>query len=249
MFNVQKVKNRDDFIDYCMRSLGAPVIQINVDETQVQDRVNDALKMFFDYHVDGSERAIIINKLTSNDINNKYITLPDNVLVVTGIVKSNLQSGGYNLNNNLQMKAYFSDIISATYNGGTGNYVLTKSYLNTFNNIMGGNFKIIEHNYYRKKLSILQDWSLLKVNDVIAYEAWIANDIDEVFGDYWLQQYATALIRKQWGNNLIKVDGMTLPGGGRLNGQAILSQALQEISDLEERLRDEFALPIMPRMG
>lgn len=250
MFNTQKVSNRDEFIGYCMRKLGAPVIEINVDESQVEDRVNDALRMFFDYHVDGAERTYIIHNVTDVDIANKYITVPDNVLVVTNIMKTAGSNGtGFNLTNNLQMKAYFSDMISQTFASGASSYVMAKSYLNTFNNILGGHFTMIEHNFYKRKLSVHFDWGKLKVGSIIGYEAWVANDIDEVFGDYWLQQYATALIRKQWGDNLIKVDGMTLPGGGRLNGAAILASAVDEIEKLEDRMRDEFAYPVMPFMG
>lgn len=250
MFNTQRISNRDEFIGYCMRKLGAPVIEINVDESQVEDRVNDALKMFFDYHVDGAERAYVIHKLSDTDISNKYITVPDNVLVVTNIMKTSGGGGtGFNLTNNLQMKAYFSDMISQTFSSGASSYVLAKSYLSTFNNILGGQFTLIEHNYYKRRLSIHFDWDKLTNESTVGYEAWVANDSDEVFGDYWLQQYATALIRKQWGDNLIKVDGMALPGGGRLNGAAILASAIDEIEKLEERMRDEFAYPIMPIMG
>lgn len=250
MFTVQKVKNRDDLISYCMRKLGAPVIQINVDEMQVQDRINDALRMFFDYHVDGAERTYVIHKITDEDLTNKYITVPDNVLVVTNIMKTSGGNGsGFNLTNNLQMKAYFSDMISQSFTGGVSNYVMTKSYLNTFNSILGSQFTLIEHNFYKRKLTVHFDWDKLTTDSTVGYEAWVANDVDDVFGDYWLQQYATALIRKQWGYNLIKVDGMALPGGGRLNGAAILAEAKEEIADLEERMRDEFAYPIMPIMG
>jgi len=250
MFNIQKVTNRDEFISYCMRKLGAPVIEINVDEAQVQDRINDALQMFFDYHVDGAERTYIIHKITDVDLLNNYITVPDNVLVVTNIMKNGGSNGsGFNLTNNLQMKAYFSDMISQSFEGGVGKYVMSKSYLNTFNDILGSQITLIEHNFYKRKLSVHFDWDKITNESTVGYEAWVANDVDDVFGDYWLQQYATALIRKQWGNNLIKVDGMTLPGGGRLNGTAILQEANEEIKDLEERMRDEFAYPIMPFLG
>lgn len=249
MRNIKKITSRSQFIEYCMRQLGAPVIQINVALEQAEDRVDDALSMFYDYHVDGSERAYVVHTITQDDLDNKYILLDENVLVVTGIMKSDVGTGGYNLTNNIQMKAYFSDMISNATSGGVGNFVMTKSYLNTFNNIMGGTFEIIEHNYYKRELSIFFDWSKLEVGHTVGYECWIANDIDEVYNDYWLKQYATALIKKQWGMNLIKVDGMTLPGGGVIKGSEILSQANTEISELEERMRDEFAYPVMPRMG
>lgn len=251
MFDVQKITNRNEFVGYCLRSLGSPVIKINVDNTQIEDRINDALKMFFDYHVDGSEKAYIVHELTQEDIDNQAVTIPDNVLVVTNAISGvgATTSMSRSLTNNIQVKAYFTDVISRFSMHGVSNYILTKSYLNTFTDVLNGKYTIIEHNYYKQKLKLFFDWSAYSVGDVIAYECWVANDVDAVFGDYWLQQYATALIQRQWGKNLIKVDGMTLPGGGRLNGSEILNQANAEIEKLEERMRDEFSYPVMPFMG
>lgn len=251
MFDTIKIKNRDEFTQYCLRQLGHPVIQINVTDDQIQDRINDALKMFFDYHVDGAEKAYIVHEINADDIKNKYITVPDDVLVVTGILNGSqgTNTNSYNLTNNLQMKAFFSDMMNTFSMYGMSNYVLTKSYIDTFNDILGSKFNLSVHNFYKRKLTGFFNWEFMFEGDVIAYEAWVANNIDEIFNSYWLQQYATALIRKQWGNNLIKVDGMTLPGGGRINGSAIIDQANNEIDKLEERMRDEFAYPIQPFMG
>lgn len=197
MFDIIKIKNRDEFIQYCLRSLGYPVIKINVSEEQIQDRVNDALKMFFDYHVDGAEKVYIVHKIDQTDIQNQYITVPDNVLVVTGILNGSqgTNTNSYNLTNNLQMKAYFSDMMNTFSQSGISNYVITKTYIDTFNDILGSKFNLSTHNFYKRKLTGYFNWDFMFKGDIIAYEAWVANDIDEIFNSFWLQQYATALTR------------------------------------------------------
>lgn len=247
MIGIQKITDRVELGKYCLRQLGAPVVIVNVDETQVDDRINDALQMFYNYHMDGSEKSIVVHQLTQDDITNQFIKTPDNTITVTEILESGTNSGSFG--NNLQMQMYFTDMISNATRYGMSTYVVTKSYLNMFNDLVNNTNYIINHNVNTQKLKIMWDWNSAKVGQYIVYEAYIANDIDEALNSYWLKQYTTALIRKQWANNLIKVTGMQLPGGGMLNGSEMLQQANQEIETLETRLKEEFSVPIMAFMG
>lgn len=247
MLGVQKITTREEFGQYCLRQLGHPVVIINIDESQIDDRINDALQMFYNYHMDGSEKSIVVHQITMEDIIRQYIKTPDNTISVTEILETNSGSGSFT--NNLQMQMYFTDLISNSSRYGMSTYIVTKQYLNLFNDLVNNTNYIINHNVNTQKLKIVWDWSTVKVGQYVAYEAYIANDIEEAYNSYWLKQYATALIRKQWANNLIKVTGMQLPGGGMLNGSEMLQQANQEIDVLETRLKEEFSVPIMAFMG
>ena len=115
MLNV--VRNRDEFIDYCFRQLGEPVIQVNVDQEQAEDRVNDALQMYFTYHMDASYREVITIQVTEENIKNQTLTLDKDIIGVIDVVhqpKSNFSL------NNLQYQMYFSDLISRTFSNNSG---------------------------------------------------------------------------------------------------------------------------------
>lgn len=77
--------SRSEFKEYCLRKLGKPVIEINVDDDQVEDRIDEALKMYWDYHFDGTEKIYYKHQVTSTDKSNKYITLPENIIGAVNI--------------------------------------------------------------------------------------------------------------------------------------------------------------------
>lgn len=243
---INQISDRSEFIDYVLRQLGHPLVNVNVEINQVQDRIDDALLMFYNYHMDGSERIHILHQITQTDIDNGYIPVPVNTITVTEIVPStNITDIS---KNDLQAQSYFTDVISNGTKYGLSSYVITKSWLNTFRITMGIGINLITHNVVKNKLKIHWDWSN-KLNTFVAYEAFVANDVDVAFNSYWLKQYATSLVRKQWANNLLKISGQTLPGGGTINADGMLSQANEEIETLEQRLKDEFSLTVMPFMG
>lgn len=247
------IESRQELIEYCMRALGAPVLKINIQEDQLEDRVNDALDMFFEYHFDGSYRSILTVILSADDIATQSVTLPYGIISVQQVA---LMAGGFNttplFSGNLQTYAYFSDLISKMQNDGLSSYVQTMSYLNMVDGILNGPGKVVQFNKHTDKLYIQMDWSSVKVGDAIGVECYQHPDIDsasKTFNNYWLKLYCTALIKKQWGTNLIKFQNLQLPGGGTLNGGQILQEAKEEIQTLEKRLQEEFREYPMPMMG
>ena len=253
----QHINSRFDLAQYCLRKLGAPVIRINITEQQIDDRINDALDMFLQFHMDGSYRQVHVHTLTEEDIERKKIILPNTIMSVLAVyLKTDPSSNSISSSSNLQMQAYFSDLIMQTYNtqGSIANYALSQSYFGTLNSVMpNGLTRVTSYNIYSNELSIPDfKWKQAKEGDMIGLDAYVFKDPDEVgkvFNDYWLKQYTCALIKLQWANNISKFSNIALPGGGTLNGESLLLQAQQEISDLELKLQNQYSLPISPFMA
>lgn len=244
---INRIQTRKAFKDYCLRKLGSPVTMINVAPAQVDDAVDDALDMFWEYHADGSMQLFLKHQITQQDLDNGFFTVAPNVLSVIRVMSLGGAGGGTGIASmaNLQYTAYFSDLISRIPGGGMSSYVLNLQYLNTLQEVFNAE-KLIEFNKHQGRLIIQGDVSRLTVGEFIIYEAVVINDPEvnaSTWNNWWLKSYATALVKKQWGTNLGKYQNVTLPSGITLNGEAIRSEATQEIADLEQRLRDEFQLP------
>ena len=244
---INRINTRAAFKSYCLRKLGEPVTQINVAPIQVDDSVDDALDMFWEYHADGSTQHFFKHEITQTDIDNGFFQLPVNVLSVIRLLSLGGSGGTNGIANmaNLQYQAYFSDMISKISSGGTSSYLVNLANLNLLQDVFNAE-KLIEFNKHEGKLTIQGDTARLTVGEFIVYEAVVINDPEvspSTWNNWWLKNYATALIKKQWGMNIGKYQGVTLPSGVTLNGEAIRSEAIAEISELEQRLRDEFSLP------
>lgn len=233
------VRSRDEFIDYCYRQLGAPVIEVNVAEEQAEDRVNDALQMYFQYHIDATYREVITVKLTEENIKTQTITLDKDIIGVIDVVHQ--PNSNFSLQN-LQYQMYFSDLISRTFsqNDGMSSYTITRSYLSMLGQLVGGIYNVTDFRLHGNDVIIQYDWGKLKAGDYIGLEVHRMLDSKFIWDDYWLKQYATALMRTQWGTNLMKYSGPGLPGGGQLNGAEIYQAGLQDKQTLEDRLYNEF---------
>lgn len=244
------IATRRDFKRWCLTALGAPVIQINVADEQVEDRIDEALQHYFDFHQNGVSRIFVKHKVTQKILDNSYLVLPDEVEQVVRILPV-----GSNLNslNNLQYTAYLSDMITQVYSatgGGLQSYIRSQSYLNLMNDILTAT-PSIEFTKHGNKL-ILQGKQQWNVGDFILLEVFVRNDpvnYPETWNDYWLKRYATALIKKQWANNLIKYNGAQLPSGITINGDTILQEANRDIEELERELRDTWEVPVLGEMA
>jgi hypothetical protein len=244
--------SREEFKDRCLRDLGFPVIEINVDEDQVADRIDDALKKYWEVHHDGVEKLYYKHQVTAADIANNYITLPDRVIGVTrvfpfentfGATSGNVFDARYQfMLNNLETFESLSYV----------DYEITMMHLEHlnffFNGVPGLRFNAKQHRVY---LDI--DWQFdIQADQYIIIEAVGILDPDvynAIWQDDWLFRYATALIKRQWGANMKKFSGVQLPGGIVLNGQQIYDEAIGEIAALLAELRDTYEEPPMFRLG
>lgn len=245
-----KPTNRAELKNYCLRKLGFPVIDINVDEDQLDDRIDDALELYEQYHFDGVEKVYLAQKITSGDIKNKYITLADSIVSVTkvfpytGTTVGGNNATGFNMfdiNYQLRLNDFYNLTASSyTY------YVIAREHLEMLNMIITGQTPFT-YNKTTNKLHILQDWSSkLSSGSYIAFECYRIVDKDlyeKAFNDNWLKEYTTQLFKRQWGENLKKYGNYVLPGGLTVNGQQIYDESMTEIARLEEKLRDVFEEP------
>ena len=237
------ITTRQGFAEYCLRQLGAPVIEINVADEQLDDRIDDALQKFWEFHGDGAQKHFLTITLTAQDIANRYITVPEGIITVVRVLPMNTNLSSLNL----EYQFFLTEVmnIKRLMNEGMHGYVITEQYLKTINEFFNRE-KMIRWNRYSNRLILDTDWSTLKVGDHLVVEAYAIidpADYDEAWNDMWLKAYATALIKKQWGQNMIKYDGFQLPSGITLNGRQLFDDANAEIEKLEEDLQNMWQLP------
>ena len=238
------------FKDYCLRRLGSPVIDINVDDGQVDDRIDDALAYYRDFHFDGTEHVYVPYKITQADVTNKYITLPEDinyVIRIFDIGRATSASNLFNVRYQIHLNDLF-DFSSTTYVP----YVMGMRHIEELEQIFVGS-KPIRFNRHNNRLYVDMKWDKdVKPDDFIIIDAYRTLDsatYSDVWSDPWLKKYATALIKKQWGENLKKFEGMNLPGGVKFNGQKIWDEANDEINTLEKEMNSGYSLPVMDMMN
>lgn len=245
------ISSRQEFTDYCLRKLGFPVIEINVDPDQVSDRVDDALQYFQDYHFDGLQKVYYIHKITQEDINQRYLDLSDvrdnsnNATEIVGVTRifplmdSQASISMFDLRYQLRLNELY-DFTSASYI----NYTMTMQHLRMLEQLFVGETPI---RYQRHMQKLFIDWGWGKseapIGSIVIVECYaIINPeaYNRVWDDRWLKRYATALIKRQWGENLKKFGNIQLPGGVVLNGDKIFEEAMDEIKDLEEDMENNY---------
>lgn len=241
--------SRNEFKEYCLRKLGKPVIEINVDDDQVDDRVDEALRYYWDYHFDGSEKVYYKQQITESIKNNKYITLPENIIGAVKIFPVGQSINTMNLFN-LRYQIALNDLYTLTTQSMVP-YVMAMQHIQFLEEILVGQ-KPIRYNRHKNRLYIDMDWDLAVVGEYIVVEAYQIvdpEDFEDVWGDRWLSLYATALIKYQWGSNLTKFTGMVLPGGVQFNGEKIQDDAKAEIESLEQEMQTSYTLPAYHMVG
>jgi hypothetical protein len=238
------------FKDYCLRRLGFPVIDINVDDGQVEDRIDDALAYYRDFHFDGTEHVYLSYKITQSDVDNKYITLPEDinyVIRIFDIGRATSTSNLFNIRYQIHLNDLF-DFSSTTYVP----YVMGMRHIEELEQIFVGS-KPIRFNRHNNRLYVDMKWDKdVKVDDYVIVDCYRVLDSEtfsDVWSDPWLKKYATALIKKQWGENLKKFEGMNLPGAVKFNGQKIWDEANEEVNALEKEMNSGYSLPVMDMMN
>ena len=240
---------RKEFKEFCLRKLGKPVIEINVDQDQVEDRIDEALSYYWDYHFDGAERTFLKHTVTQDDIDNKYFDVPEEIIGAIRVfnIGSNITSSGMF---NVQYQFLLNNLHDLT-NYNTIHFVMSMQHIQYMEEILVG-AQPIRYNRHMNKLHIDTDWKRISVGQVIVLECYqIVNPevYKDVWKDRWLQNYATAKIKYQWGSNLTKFVGMSLPGNVQFNGEQILNDARDEIQRLEEDMITSYSLPVMDMIG
>ena len=241
---------RAEFKEWCLRKLGKPVIEINVDDDQVDDRIDESIRYFWDYHFDGSERIYYKQLVTETIKANQYITLPDNIIGAVRVFPIGNPVTSSDSLFNIRYQIMLNDLYTLT-SVSMVPYVMVMEHLQLMEQILVGQ-QPIRYNRHRNRLHIDADWDKILVGDYLIIEAYEVIDPDtwtDAWGDRWLQQYATAKIKHQWGSNLTKFTGLQLPGGVQFNGEKILDDADKEIEKLEAEMINSYSLPVADMIG
>jgi hypothetical protein len=255
---------RETLKQYALRALGKPVIEINVDDDQLEDRLDEALQYFAQYHYDGIQRAYLkyqytqadkdrmtadsTESITKNSVTttwkegNNFIVVPESVISVINIFpfsnKSNMNL--FDVRYQLRLNDLYD--FSST---SMINYDIVLRHLDFLDHILVGE-KPLRFNQHDNRLYVDMDWTNdLAVGEFMVIEAYRKMDPEthtDVYNDIFLKRYVTSLFKKQWGANLSKFDGVAMIGGVTLNGRQIYSEALQDIEKLETEIRSTFEL-------
>lgn len=317
-----KPNSRSTLISYCKRALGHPVIEINVDDDQVDDRIDEAFQFYNTYHSDAVERVFlkhlvtasyltlstsvagnftvgeiitgstseatavvvagstgvklyypyithatvtaftvgetvtggtsettgVISTITLGDIEKGYLDVPDLVTNVTRIFPISDTTTTASLFD-VKYQLHLNDIYSLGYLGSLVNYEISQQWLSMVDLIIDSDDHHYDFNRHRNTIRIDMDWE----KEAVAGQTYLILDCQrildpatytDVYDDYFLKQYATQLIKRQWGANLIKFEGMVMPGGVTFNGRQLFDDANEALIQLEEQARLNWEDPI-----
>ena len=287
--------SRQGLIDYCLRQLGAPVLEINVAEEQIEDLVDDAIQFFQERHFDGVQQTYLKYRITQDDVdkglarppgaptstagstgitstsasatvagtattftyyeNNNYLQVTPDIIGINKVFQFDGSYSGRGMFN-VRYQYMLNDVFGIWGGYGAGGYDLlsydmTMSYLETMNFLLNTH-KQIRFNQRADKMYLDIDWSTLRKDDYIIIDCWRAinpNDYARVWNDSFLKRYTTAKIKKQWGQNLLKFQGVKLPGGVELNGRQIYDDAEKELEVIREQMSNTYELPPYDMIG
>lgn len=236
---------REEFKQYILRKLGAPVIKINIADEQLEDAIDDALLFYTEHHFDGVERVYLVHTFTAQDIVNRYVEVSPLVQSVVRVVNPETIT---RLNDGL-FDARYQFMLSEVFNITSANmidYDNAMKQIELVDKIVGKGVPV-RFNKNKRRIEMDIDWTEIYAGKTLMFECYRALDPDEweaVFEDRWLKKYATALAKYQWGQNLSKFTGVQLPGGITLDGVTIKTEAKEEITLLEEELKEGYQMPL-----
>ena len=274
--------SRSDLINYCKRQLGAPVLEINIADEQVDDLVDDALQYFHERHFDGVVQTYLKYKITQDDIdrgrgrggsnpigivtttatstvgitstfsyeeNSNFIQVPPSVIGINKIFRfdnSTISGGMFSLKYQLFLNdLYFFNSLEML------SYAMTKTYLSDIDFLLNTE-KQIRFNQRQDRLYLDVDWGNVELGEYIVLDCWRLldpNDFTRVYNDSFLKKYLTALMKRQWEQNLIKFQGVKLPGGIELNGRQIYDDAEKDLEIIREQMSNTYELPPLDMIG
>ena len=239
------VTSRQGLVDYCLRRLGSPVIEINVDDDQVEDRIDDAFQFYREYHYDAVEKVYLKHMVTANNISDQYIEISDTVVGVERVFPFMNKSTGTNIFD-IKYQILINDLYTLM-STDIIYYTQVRQELELINQVLVGQ-KPIRFNRHMNRLYIDMDWAAdVVAGTYIIVECWRILDpnvFTDVYNDMFLKRYATALIKRQWGDNMKKFSGVQLPGGVTLNGEVVYQEAVEEIRQIETEIQSRFELPV-----
>jgi len=248
--STSKPASREELKEFCLRRLGAPLLEINVADEQVEDCIEMAFSYYYDYHYDATEKVYLAHQVTQTDIDNKYLSIDDSVIGVINILPL---GNSYSTNNlfNLRYQIALNDLF-AFNTGPFAPYYMALQNVALAEELFVGK-QSIRFQRHSNKLYVDIAWGEKVLLDeyiiVEAYQRINPDTYTDMYNDRWLQRYTTALIKKQWGENLKKFEGISMPGGVSFNGQKIYDEAVDDIQAMESEMISSYSLPVTDMIG
>ena len=274
--------SRGQLINFGLRKLGYPVLEINLDTDQIHDALDDTLQLYQERHYNGIERMYLKYKITQEDLDrgrakdtdgvgivtttgistnsagtvssnfyesSNFIAVPDHVIGVNKIFKfdtSSISGGMFSIKYQLFLNDlyYFNSVELLQY-------AMTKTYLEDIDFLLTTD-KQIRFNQRQDRLYLDIDWGAQSKDTFIIIDCFRALDPEEytqVYNDPFVKRYFVALMKKQWGMNLIKFRGTKLPGGIELNGREIYDDGVRELEELRSRMMQDYETPPLDFIG
>jgi len=285
-----KPNTKQELKDYCLRQLGAPVLEINVADEQIDDLLDDTIQYFNERHFDGVEKTYLKYQINQDDIdrgrggtssagitttgvgivtttgtstnisglgtitsnfyeNSNFIQIPDSVIGIEKVFKfdtSSISGGMFSIKYQLFLNdLYFFNSVDLLQ------YSMTKRYLEDIDFLLTTD-KQIRFNQRQNRLYLDINWQAQEVDNFLVIECYRAMDpenFSKVYNDSFVKRYLTAAIKKQWGQNLIKFQGVKLPGGVELNGRAIYEDGQRELDEIKQKMSSDYEVPPMDMIG
>ena len=283
-----KPASRTQLKQYCLRQLGAPVLEVNVADEQIEDLIDDALQYFQERHFDGVERMYLKHKITEDELNrgqahndddstntvgivtttatstsisgygtttstwyetSNFLQVPDSVIGIEKVFKfdsSTISTGMFSIKYQLFLNDLYQfnslDLLQ---------YAMTKTYLEDIDRLLTTD-KQIRFNQRQDRLYLDIDWDAEEKDNWLVIECFRILDPDTytgVYNDSFLKRYTTALIKRQWGQNLMKFVGVKLPGGIELNGRQMYDDAVIELDKIQEMMSNTYEIPPLDMIG
>lgn len=260
------ILTKADLIEYCLRQLGKPVVDINVDEDQVNDRIDEALQYFSQFHYDGMERVYLSHTISQADLDRSIATesstgtqdsvsavwtekenwlpLPDSVISILNVYHPSSAFGGSWYNKAAMIKSGLIDISSSQ---SIVSFQSLKTHIDMLDSLLTDK-PSIRFNQLSSKIYFDDSWTkTFKVSDTLIIECYRKTDPSvavKMYNDMFMKRYATALIKRQWGQNLQKFKGIAMVGGVEIDADTIYNQAQEAIDKLEEKIISTYQAPL-----
>ena len=248
---MSKPGSRQELADYCLRALGAPVVEINIDDDQLGDRIDEAFQFYREYHSDATIRRYRKHQVTATDVTNEYIDIPETFIHISRVLPFQVTGGAGDFN--VEYQIMLNDIYDLRGPNSVLHYAMSQQHLALVDTLFDGKDQTLRFNRHMNRLFIEPRWGTdIKAGEFIIIEGYETVDpatFTDVYNDIFLKKYLTALIKRQWGTNLKKFGGLQLPGGVEINGQQIYDEANEEIKEIEEQMQSRYEMPPLDFMG
>ena len=248
---MSKPGSRQELADYCLRALGAPVVEINIDDDQLGDRIDEAFQFYREYHSDATIRRYRKHQVTATDVTNEYIDIPETFIHISRVLPFQVTGGAGDFN--VEYQIMLNDIYDLRGPNSVVHYSMSQQHLALVDTLFDGKDQTVRFNRHMNRLFIETRWGTdVKAGEFVIIEGYETVDpatFTDVYKDIFLKKYLTALIKRQWGTNLKKFGGLQLPGGVEINGQQIYDEANEEIKEIEEQMQSRYEMPPLDFMG